>query len=128
MSRVNGIEKIILKQENDLLKSEIRKSTENIKELLSDEFMEFCSSGNEYHYKDGDIFQDQNNNSELNWSIVNFKTKELSNDCILATYRLIKNDEMDESKKYSLRSSIWKNYCGKWKMIFHQGTLCDKKE
>lgn len=128
MSIMNSIEKIILKQENDLLKSEIRKSQQKIKELLSDEFVEFCSSGNEYHYEDGDIFQGQNNNEELNWSIVDFKTKELSHECILATYRLIKNDEVDESKKYSLRSSIWKNYCGKWKMIFHQGTLCSNKE
>lgn len=103
---MNSIEKIILKQENDLLKSEIRKSSQKIKELLADEFVEFCSSGNEYRYEDGDIFQAQNNNEELNWSIVDFKTKELSHECILATYRLIKNDEVDESKKYSLRSSI----------------------
>ena len=123
---MNSIEKIILKQENDLLKSEIRKSSQKIKELLADEFVEFCSSGNEYRYEDGDIFQAQNNNEELNWSIVDFKTKELSHECILATYRLIKNDEVDESKKYSLRSSIWKNYCGKWKMFFHQGTVLDK--
>jgi hypothetical protein len=27
---------------------------------------------------------------------------------------------------YSMRSSIWKNENGKWRMIFHQGTPSDK--
>ena len=38
-------------------------------------------------------------------------------------YKVIKNDEIDEAKKYSLRSSVWKCFNGKWRMIFHQGTL-----
>lgn len=33
-------------------------------------------------------------------------------------------EEID--KKNSLRSSIWKCIEGKWKMIFHQGTLTKK--
>ena len=35
-------------------------------------------------------------------------------------------EKLNEDKKYSLRSSIWKYYDGKWKMVFHQGTLTDK--
>lgn len=40
--------------------------------------------------------------------------------------KIILKQEKDLLK--SNRSSIWKNYCGKWKMIFNQGTLCDKQE
>ncbi len=123
---MNSLEKVILNLENKLLKSEIRKSSDEITEILDEEFFEFCSSGVEYHYKKGDVFQNEYDNRELNWVIKEFKTKELSHDCILATYVLIKNDEHDKNKKYSLRSSIWKCYCGKFKIIFHQGTLCNK--
>lgn len=118
------IKELILKLESDLLKSEIRKSPQKINEILSDDFIEFTSSGSEYHYENGDVFQEQDDNKELFWEIMDFKTNQLSNDCILATYRLIKHNELN--KKYSLRSSIWKCIGEKWKMIFHQGTYTSK--
>jgi len=124
--KIESIEKHILQLENDLLKSEIRKSPQKINEILADDFIEFSSSGNKYNYKNGDVFQEQNNNQELFWQIMNFKIKQLSDDCILAMYKVIKHNESNENKKYSLRSSIWKCYDGKWKMFFHQGTLTSK--
>lgn len=120
------LEKYILELEKELVKLETRKSAEKISELLSDEYVEFCSSGYAYYYNKGDTFAEENNCSEINWEIKEFKIKQLSQDCILATYKVIKHDEIDEHKKYSLRSSIWKCYDGKWKMIFHQGTLTSK--
>lgn len=122
MIKMEAIEKLIFQLENDLLKSEIRKSPEKISELLAEDFIEFTSSGSEYHYKSGDVFQKQEDNSKLLWQITDFIIKQLSDDCILAIYKVIKHNETNENKKYSLRSSIWKSYCGKWKMIFHQGT------
>ena len=123
MIKMGSIEKLIFKLENDLLKSEVRKSPQKISELLAEDFIEFTSSGSEYHYKSGDVFQKQGHNSELLWNITDFKIKQLSDDCILAIYKVIKHNETNENKKYSLRSSIWKSYSGKWKMLFHQGTL-----
>ena len=120
----NGIEQMellkkhILKLEKDLLKPETRKSSEKISQLLSDDYIEFCSSGNIYNYNKDDVFDKDSNLFEIKWEI-----KELSNDCILATYKLIKHSELRENMKYSLRSSIWKLFNGTWKMIFHQGTL-----
>ena len=120
---MNSIEEHLLQLENYLLKSEIRKSSQRINEILTNDFIEFCSSGSEYHYKNGDIFQKEDDNNTLCWEILDFKIKELSNDCILATYKLIKHSELRENMKYSLRSSIWKLFNGTWKIIFHQGTL-----
>ena len=125
---MNSIEEHLLQLENYLLKSEIRKSSQRINEILTNDFIEFCSSGSEYHYKNGDIFQKEDDNNTLCWEILDFKIKELSNDCILAMYKLIKHNEVNENKKYSFRSSIWKYYDGKWKMVFHQGTLSSKSE
>ncbi|MBN1060214.1 UNVERIFIED_ORG: DUF4440 domain-containing protein [Clostridium botulinum] len=116
----------ILEAETDLLKSEIRKSSEKINQILANDFIEFSSSGKEYYYKNGDVFQDEMDNTQFNWEIVNFRIKELSSDCILSMYKLIKHNEIDENKKYSLRSSIWKYTNGKWKMFFHQGTITSK--
>ncbi|MEN8078081.1 DUF4440 domain-containing protein [Clostridioides difficile] len=120
------LSKIIYKYEYELLKSEVRKSSERISELLADNFIEFTSSGNVAFYQIGEVFQNKDDNTELNWEIKNFNIRELSNECILAMYKVIKHDEIDESKKYSLRSSIWKCFDGKWKMVFHQGTLTSK--
>jgi len=117
------IEKHILQLENELLKLEIRKSSQKINELIAEDFIEFTSSGGIYHYKKGDVFLEQNDNRELIWEILDFQVKQLAEGCILAMYKIIKHSEKNENKKYSLRSSIWKYNDGKWKMLFHQGTL-----
>jgi len=120
------LEKHILKLENDLLKAEVRTSIEKTCELLVDGFIEFCSSGHIYILQKGESINDEFNDDlqELNWEITDFRiTNQLSDDCLLATFKLIKHNESDENKKYSLRSSIWKSFNGQWKMVFHQGTL-----
>ncbi|WP_428865173.1 DUF4440 domain-containing protein [Clostridium sediminicola] len=112
----------ILELENELLKPETRQSAKKISELLSEDFIEFCSSGKIYHYSNGDIWDNESKSSELKWQIIAFEIKQLSSDCVLTTYKLIKHSELDETKKYSLRSSIWKLSNDTWKMVFHQGT------
>ncbi|WP_321994073.1 nuclear transport factor 2 family protein [Clostridium butyricum] len=121
------IRKHILKLENDLLKPEIRQCIEKISELLIDGFTEFTSSGYIYNYSIGQLIDEGTNLHEIDWEITDFEINQLSDDCVLATYRLIKHSELNENKKYSLRSSIWKCFEGKWKMIFHQGTLMPKQ-
>lgn len=113
---------IFLELEKKLLQSKVRKSPSKISELLADDFVEFCSSGKKYYYKKGDAFEDPLFDCE----IIDFEIKELSDDIILATYKSIKHSETIEEKKYALRSSLWKLYNNKWKMIFHQGTLTSK--
>ncbi|AAK80508.1 hypothetical protein BJV85_001332 [Clostridium acetobutylicum] len=120
------LKKHILKLENDLLKPEIRQCEARTSELLADGFTEFCSSGYIYKYVHGQAMDEGTNLEEMDWEITDFKIKQLSNDCVLATYGLIKHNELNQNKKYSLRSSIWKCFEGKWKMIFHQGTMISK--
>lgn len=121
--KLESLQNHILELENELLKSEIRCSSEKISQLLSENFIEFCSSGKVYHYSVGDVFDNGDNISQINWEIKGFQLKEFAVDCVLATYKLIKHNEFDESKKFSLRSSIWKLSNDTWKMVFHQGTL-----
>ena len=118
------LEKHILQLETDLITPEIRQSMEKTGEWLSDEFVEFCSSGNIWHYKKGEPVDGQMR--QIDWEIKDFAILQLHDDCVLATYKLVKHSEESESKKYSLRSSIWKCFDGRWKMLFHQGTPTTK--
>ncbi|URZ08040.1 hypothetical protein CLROS_034060 [Clostridium felsineum] len=125
--KVDDLKDHILKLENDLVKSEVRKSAQKLNDLLADDFFEFCSNGKEYRYKNGDVLQEAND-EELFWQIIDFKIEQLSDDYLLALYKVIKHTETDENKKYTHRSSIWKCVDGKWKMYFHQGTYTSKFE
>ncbi len=116
---MNTIKEKILNLEQMLLQENIRKSAKEVNKILSDDFIEFCSSGTIYNYKIGDTFYSE---EKIDWEIKEFEIKFLSTDCIIATYNLTKHNELEIGKKYSLRSSIWKSFNGNWKMIFHQGT------
>lgn len=110
---------LILNLEKELLKPEVRKSPEKLRKLLSEDFIEYRSSGVIYHYEKDDIFYEDNVTFELQ----DFNLQELSEDCVLTTFKIDKIYHEDNFIKSSIRSSIWKLYDGKWKMIFHQGTL-----
>jgi len=115
-------EKIIYELENKLLQPEIRNSPEEVAKILSEGMVEYCSSGDIYVYKANDCFPCGN----IDFKIYDFAVKMLKDDLALATFKVIKHSQPDESKKYSLRSSIWQLVDGNWKEIFHQGTLTKK--
>lgn len=92
------LKKHILKLENYLLKSETRQSVEKTNELLSDGFTEFCSSGYIYKYNKEQAIDKCTSLQEMDWEITDFEINQLSNDCVLATYRLIKHSELNENE------------------------------
>lgn len=118
------VEELILALEERLLNPKVRCSKQKLEELLDEEFIEFCSSGNIYIYDKDKVIDTQINLEVVNWRILDFKIKWISKECILATYRLVKDSI--GTKEYSLRSSIWKKQNHRWKMIFHQGTKMNK--
>lgn len=118
------LEQLILALEERLLNPEVRCSKQKLEELLDEEFIEFCSSGNIYIYDKDKVIDTEINLEVANWRILDFKIKWISKECILATYRLVKDSI--GTKEHSLRSSIWKKQNHQWKMIFHQGTKMNK--
>lgn len=114
------VEQLILTLEKRLLNPKVRCSKKELEGLLDEEFIEFGSSGNVYIYDKEKVIDTQINLEVVNWGILDFKIKRISKECILATYRLVKDSI--GTKEYSLRSSIWKKQNHRWKMIFHQGT------
>ncbi len=114
------VEDLILALEEKLLNPEVRCSKQKLEELLDEEFIEFCSSGNIYIYNQEKVIDTEINLETTNWKILEFNIKWISKECILATYKLAKDSTV--TKEYSMRSSIWKKQGHQWKMIFHQGT------
>lgn len=106
-----------LKQlEEKLLQPEVRSSPELLKALLADGFFEFGSSG-KVLYK-GEVVGEMLL-GEVRMQLSDFDIHPLSDEIVLVTYRIYN----EVSQQHSLRSSIWKNVDGCWKMHFHQGTI-----
>ncbi|WP_226671598.1 DUF4440 domain-containing protein [Metabacillus litoralis] len=101
--------------EKNLLKPEIRTSQNELANILADQFFEFGSSG-KVLYKDGNIGEE--GIGIVNMKLSDFEIHPLSDEIVLATYRVFNED----TKQHSLRSSIWKSINDKWQMVFHQGT------
>lgn len=102
--------------EESHLKPEVRTSSEELKNLLADEFFEFGSSGKVIYKKDC-LGEGGVGVREL--SLYDFEFHLVSQEVALTTYRV-----RDETRKQdSLRSSIWKLIDGRWQMFFHQGTI-----
>jgi len=112
--------------ENQLLQPEIRSSKEKIGNLLTEDFFEFCSSGNVYFFSEDNFNNDAQEQIVFNCEIKDFDIKMLASDVVLATYKAVKHHETREHTKCSLRSSTWKCSNGQWKMVSHQGTLTRK--
>ncbi|WP_430487763.1 DUF4440 domain-containing protein [Priestia flexa] len=106
----------LYKLEEKLLQPSVRKSIEELDNLLADEFMEYGSSG-QIFYKEI-IMNRLPYETTIKMTMMDFEIKLLASNVALTTFKLLKHNNM----QYSLRSSIWKLKEEKWKMIFHQGT------
>jgi len=117
---MNEIERKIYGLELSLLTPEVRSSVDKLNNLLSDDFIEFGSSGLIYDKKE--ILERLPANFEkVEYIISDFNAEQLSEGIIFTTY---KTDRIinDTDKLTSLRSSVWRNINGNWQMFFHQGT------
>ena len=120
MEKDVALEEYILKLEKRLLDPKVRGSDQQLKALLDEAFIEFCSSGRIYIFNKEKVIDKEEKEEQTNWKIIDFNVKKLDAAYVLATYKLIKKNKSVE--EYSLRSSIWKQENDTWKMIFHQGT------
>lgn len=94
---------------------EVRKSREELDEVLADDFFEIGSSG--YLCNKKDCLDDGVELSDMR--IYHYDIHPLSADVVLATY-VIDNKTIN---RHTLRSSIWKHIDGRWQLYFHQGTI-----
>jgi hypothetical protein len=115
MEKETSLAEYLHKQEEGLLQPEIRSSPKKLDKLLSDEFIEFGSSGHIWCKSD---CIGEEGIREVKLAISNFKIRQLSENVVLTTYQTFNK----ESLELTLRSSIWIFKNKNWQMSFHQGT------
>ncbi|TCP67294.1 DUF4440 domain-containing protein [Baia soyae] len=105
------LENYLFELETTLLKP----TKELYAEYLSDAYFEFGSSGNVWVRRDYDSVGSRDTRQ---LTPIQFQLHPLADGVVMVTYRI--HDEIREMN--TLRSSIWKQFDGKWRMVFHQGT------
>jgi len=115
MSATPDLERQLFGLEQQLMRPGVRSSRQALEALLTEDFVEFGSSG---HVHDrASIISALLLEPPAAWSIANFRVRLLSGDVALVTYLASMSGGGS-----SLRCSIWKRVDGQWKMAFHQGT------
>jgi len=107
--------------EERLLQPDVRKSRNDLEGLLADEFVEFASDGCAYDKKQ--VISALQHEIPFRRSISDFRTTTLSNDIVLATYQVAREDNESGEVVRSLRSSVWRRSGDHWHLVFHQGTI-----
>lgn len=120
MSKASEFKKQLLRLEEKLLNPEVRKSSDEVMALLSDDFVEFGSSGR--IFEKTDVIEALKVESSTHFSLEDFRAAPLSEGVVLVTYRATMQHELSKVKSSSLHSSIWKKSGSAWKLVFHQGT------
>jgi hypothetical protein len=119
---MNDIQNHIKSLEEKLLHSDFQKNPEIINELLSEEFEEVGVIG-KISSREEVIFWLLKKDKDMKWALNDFKIRVLTPDLVLATYQATSRGGISSiSSKGSIRSSIWQQFSGHWKIIFHQGT------
>lgn len=107
--------------EEDLLDPATRASAAVLDKLLADDFMEIGASGRIY-LKVDTLASLPAEVGDWTYHLSDFALRPISPDTVLATYHLV-TFRKGASERKTLRSSLWRNESGQWRMTFHQGTL-----
>lgn len=92
--------------------------SDDFKELLSDDFVEFGTSGRIYNKEMQLDSVDTKGLAVCPFTIHHFSVQQLAPHIVHITYQT----EAIDSGSRSNRSSIWKYEHEKWRLYFHQGT------
>lgn len=105
-----------------LLDPATRKSRAELETLLTEDFVEFGSSG---RFFDREaiitVLGEELPSSEA--AVAEFQIVARSLDLAVVTYRISRTSGDENGPRISLRSSTWIRENGRWRMRFHQGTL-----
>ncbi len=102
--------------EQELQGCTTRSDADRLGQLLADDFVEFGASGTVWGSK-AEVITGLEDEVFSARSMSGFGVKMLSDGVALVTYRGHREGVGD-----SLRSSVWREEAGQWRMVFHQGT------
>lgn len=115
----------IRRLEELLHKTDVRKDSEQLDAILHPQFKEFGRSGR--IYERSEIFSEFSSEKALpKIRAENYDFVMLSEGVVLLTYVSSHVNENGKSHRNTLRSSLWVNSDGDWRLRFHQGTPKDE--
>jgi hypothetical protein len=106
--------------EEELLTRAARKNAERLNELIADEFIEIGKSGKRYTKQE--LIDTLRNEEFTKSEITDYKITFITDAIVFIVYTENHYNKAKNKVQSTIRSSIWKSYSGKWKMVFHQGT------
>jgi len=119
MSKDLQIKEYLISLEEKLLNPNIRKSDEELLQLLYDDYLEIGVSGNTYNKKDTIETLKRETSGQI--SVLDLKVNLLTPAIALITYTAVKKDNPN-IEIVSLRNSLWKKTGKKWQIVFNQGS------
>ncbi|HWW22247.1 MAG TPA: nuclear transport factor 2 family protein [Edaphobacter sp.] len=107
--------------EESLLDPANRRNPAFVSTLLTDDFLEFGSSGRTFDK--AAILEDLRNEPPHPAArLSDFAIRPLTPEVMLVTYRTTRHDSSGHIIHQAQRSSIWTNRDNRWQITFHQGT------
>jgi hypothetical protein len=114
------ISALLLRNEQELLDPAVRRDRNRVHELLAEDFREFGASGR--MWTRNEIVELLEREDFQRPAIEDFRCIPIAASAALVTYRAVRIDTATGKSAATLRSSIWTNQEGVWRMRFHQGT------
>ena len=108
------------RSEEALLDPVIRRDRASVENLLAEDFLEFGSSGRVWTREQ--IFHLLADETYTPSQLEDFNCALIAEDVALVTYRVVRIDPDSGLEASTLRSSIWTQKSGMWRLRFHQGT------
>jgi hypothetical protein len=106
--------------EEALLDPAVRRDRARVAALLAEDFEEFGSSGRVWSREA--IIESLASEDYEPIAIEDFKCDRIAEGFALVTYRSVRTDTQSGARSMALRSSLWVEESGEWRMRFHQGT------
>lgn len=108
--------------EIELHKHDVRNDQKRLDLLLHHEFIEFGYSGSRYDKETIIAFlEEEIEPNHMPWS-QDYQLIELGAGLAQLLYKSAHINELGELYRHSIRTSIWQQIDGQWKLRFHQGT------
>jgi len=107
-------------REEALLDPEVRRDRARAAALLAEGFLEFGSSGRAWSREE--ILELLESEDYTRPTIEDFQCDSIAEEVALVTYKTIRVDPESGLNAVVLRSSLWIQESGEWRVRFHQGT------
>ncbi len=120
---MENLKSILIELEERLFRADVRSSSSELDQLISDDFIEIGASG--LRFGKANVLERLPTEVAPEITARDYELRMLGLDCAQLLYKaeVFKIEQL--SPVYSHRCSIWRrSVSGQWQMIYHQGTTC----